>query len=312
MLRIQSISLLILIGLISVLGLSACTDDRTRPTKPVEPSYTETYVLMDRMVSDGQVVSATVDVRDVMSAATLNIYCFVKADDDLNDFENYGESIENLESFIADTIDARLGVLEYLEQVDSLTVDDSLELADLRVMKTTSRDSIFTLSMLRDSLDVILDDRYQLAVKLDDGDWVYPNAVALGPSTLRNNSDIWADTLMLDFLADTTYIWGQGIYRTATDGDGWKGKWIQLDLTEFWIADLDYTQVSRPVRSVFLGFQPGDSGADPYTRYELFPVRSWLNDMSLAGGHTLSVKLAKPGVSAEVSATLYAVHQIQG
>ncbi len=309
----KSISPLFLCCLALVLVFVGCTDERTTPTKPVDHSYTETYELIDRQASAGQEISVSIPVRDALSDGTLNIYCFIKADADLDLYEDLGVQASELTSFIADTIDARLGVLEYLEQIDSLTVNDSLELDSLRILKTSSRDSIFVYNQRRDSLDVLLDDRFKLTVKLNDGDWFYPNSVVLNNATLRNDTMLWSDTLEFDYLDDTTmYVWGQGAFLSETDTDGWKGKRVSLDLVEFWAADVDYLQVRRPVRSSFLVRQAGESPTDPYARYELLPVRGWVDDIVPGGTNTLHIKLGSPGTTAEISATLYAVHKTEG
>jgi len=48
----------VLLGsLMLLIALSACTDERTRPDVPIEPSYNETQFLLDKAISNGEDVT---------------------------------------------------------------------------------------------------------------------------------------------------------------------------------------------------------------------------------------------------------------
>ncbi|MFC2150613.1 hypothetical protein ACFLQV_03825 [Calditrichota bacterium] len=299
-----------------MLTLTACSDERTPPTVAPDPSYTETYVLMDRVNSNGSEVSASINVRDVIVSGEINIYCFIEDDADLASFYSKGDRISELDATIADTLDPRLGTLEFYETIDSLVTADSLELADLRRRKTRLQNTIVDLNRQRDSLDVILDNRFTVSVKLDDGAWRYPQASILDYRTKRNDAELWADSLdmRLDYLTalpDSQAFWGQGTYLSDADTLGWRGRKFALNLTEFWVADLSWVVDEKPVRDTYLVLQPGERAPDQYTKYELFPVRSWLNAITTSQ-HTLTVRLGNSGTQTQVSASLYAVHETEG
>ncbi len=72
------------------------------------------------------------------------------------------------------------------------------------------------------------------------------------------------------------------------------------------MSDPTWRNPDKPARDQFLK-QPA-AYPDRYTRYELLPVRDWLDRITPGTPHTLHIKFGAPGTVAEVTASLYLVY----
>ena len=285
---------MLLFGMALVIWVAACTDERTSPVAPEQPSYNETQLILDRVSSNGQEVTGSFELRDEVMDGNLILFCFIQPDADAEMIDQLAIDIELLEA-ANDSISAL--IFDRWSQ-GNLTPEDSI---DLENIKSDYNDQIGRNRIVLDSLDTWVDDRFKISIWLDDDATPkYPLAVFLDQNTTIN------DTTTLDYLGDSTIVWGQGNYLTETDDDGWRGKRIELDLEEFWVADPTWQHPVKPERDVFL--QEPASYPDRYTSYELLPVRDWLERMTPGVTHTLHVRVGSAGTVTEVSASLYLVY----
>jgi hypothetical protein len=275
----------LILPLLTLVVLNAgCTDEREMPAQPEQPGYTETITLFNRTGATGQDMSATFRLRDNAVSARLFVTGFLRADADLNQYEQYGSEVTTLRA-TNDLLDAQI---IRLELQDNLSVADSLLLDSLRTQKDANLDTVDVRTAAIDSLDTYLDDRFKMAVKMpEDTVWYYPNAVFI-------------DSAAAPYLGSGSAVWGQGFYLAPIDSaSGWRGKTLTLDLTRFWVADGGwdvggpYFHPTKPPR--------GSSYTNQY------PVDGWLGRMTF-GSHIIQFRFAAPGTTAQLTASLYVVY----
>ncbi len=281
-------TLLLTLCLSVMLSIISCSDERTEPTKPEEPSYTETQFLLDHSQSNGEEVSVNFTVRDEITAGKIVLFCFFQADPELDQMVALDLHIDQLDT----EIDSLSAVIFDLWLAGNLTPSDSLA---LELEKELRAAQIINVEGVQDSLDTWLDGRYTYSVRLDsDVEMHTPNAVYL-------------DSEALPYLANETIAWGQGNY-TALEGEGgWYGRRIELDLDEFWIADPTWINPVKPSRDDFLHVPA--AYPDRYTQYELLPIRNWLGRLTSGTTHTLHFSFGSPGTVTQVSASLYLIYR---
>ena len=279
---------LILPLLALVILVAGCTDEREMPAQPEQPGYTETKTLLDRVNAVGQDLNATFRLRDNAVSARLYLTGFLKADGDLNLFEQFSTEIVGLRAD-NDQLDAQIITLQLK---DTLSAADSLLLDSLIIQKHANLDTITVRTAAVDSLDTYLDDRFKLAVKMpEDSVWYYPGAVFI-------------DSNAASYLDTASVVWGQGFYLAPIDSSsGWRGRTMTLDLARFWVADGGwdiggpYHHPTKPARGT--------------TYTDMYPVTGWLDRMA-TGNHGLQVRFAAPGTTAELTVTLYVVYNTEG
>lgn len=288
----QAFSLFVCLALVFV--IAACTDERTRPTQPVQPTYIETKVLADRVVSNGDEITASFTLRDEITGGNLYLYSFLRPDNDMVTMDELTAEIDRYNALI-DSVSVVIfarWVAGTLTEVDSLAME---------ALKSEYSDEIHQRSVTLDSLDTWLDDRFKLSIWLDDDTVsIYPMAVMLDQATVVE------DGTPLAYLGDSTIVWGQGNFLAEPDTLGWHGRRTTLDLADFWIADRSWTHPEKPSREEFL-IEPARY-PDRYTRFELLPVRNWLERLTPSTTHTLHVRFGGAGTETEVSAILYVVY----
>ncbi len=282
----------VLLGSLTLLvALSACTDERTKPDVPIEPSYNETQFLLDNVASNGDEISVEFDLRDNLADGRLYVYTFIRADAEMDRLGELSDDIGTLTSEI-DQISA--DIFERWAAGD-LSPEDSMALINEREEK---RAEIANIRQVQDSLDTWLDDKYKLSIRLDDDEsQYYPNGVRL-------------DSNAVDYLEDETIVWGQGNYLGMENSDGWHARKVEIDLNEFWVADPSWEHPSKPLREEFLIEPPGYP--DRYTAYELMPIRTWLGLFTPGSSHTLHLKLGSAGTETRISASLFLVYNNAG
>lgn len=294
MIKLKKVSPLLLAGLALLICVTACTDDRTPPVANVQPSYVETKLLMDRVVSNGEEITADFTVRDELEDGTLTLFCFMQADPAIHMFDQIDVDNDSIKA-VADSINALIFEL-WLQ--DNLTVEDSLILDST---KNANLDLIAQNQLVQDSLDTWIDDRFKVSLWLDDDLLpMYPMAVRL------DSSSVAEDGSALSYLGASSIVWGQGIYLTETDELNYRAKRIDLDLNEFWVADPTWINPTKPSRDEFLNEPASYPGR--YTRFELQPVRDWLETLTPGTTHQLHVVFGAPGTVTEVTASLYLVY----
>lgn len=294
--KLNKYSVLAVLGFILVVLFSACEDEITTPTESVQPTYVETQVLHDRTPSNGVEIEAQFTLRDEVASGKIILFCFFRPDADFLRIGQLDDEIEGLK----DANDSLSGVIFDRWAAGTLSEADSLALVQ---MKVDNFDGISQREIERDVLDTWLDDRFKVAIRLnDDVNKKYPLAIQLNSSSINSSTG----TETLEFLADSTIIWGQGIHLAEGAVEGWYGKRIEINLDEFWIADLDWVHPQKPARDDFL---TSPSYPDRYTAYELQPVRNWLELLTPGTTHTLKITLGSSGVETQVSASLYLVYK---
>ncbi len=227
----------------------SCSDPRTAPATSPEPAHTESITLWQDAVSNGQVIDASFSVRQelaeidqpgVDTPARLTIAAYIQPDNDINWYEKivndsipawndpfirYLVGIEGQQGIV----DSVAGVRALCDTVPESCPDDTSGLipAETAAMGIISlyQDSLETgqadttrLGQARDSLGVVLDNRYTLALWMD--------------------SD--TSTAFPDGLIDAEgRIGGQQFYLAATNGaTSMKGRSFHIDLAQFEAADL--------------------------------------------------------------------------
>ena len=288
--------------------LGGCADPRSKPLAPGSPAYTETIVLWDQALSDSTKISKpfTVDrplapIRQlgVDHPARLTLVAYISPDDDILRFETVtGDSLPKLsDSLIAYQVmifalEFSLDSALYIDSLcdagllppDSCSPEDSLarwlfiEQAQADLVFWTGKWTAATsdttrLGLERDSLGHLLDDRYRLAVWMDDDTTTrYPQAA-------------------FDSLG---FLGGQAIYAAAT-GDtttplpGMKGCGFALNLDRFSAAD-----PVNPERSLEVNW------TQCFTGLEELPCMR-------VGPHTLHALVTGPG--SRVTGTLVLVYE---
>jgi hypothetical protein len=288
----------ILIAITSSLTLLSCGDQRTEPPTAPDPGYTQTIVLAQDAVSNGQDVTMNFSVDSQLAPilqpgvdqpARLFLTAYVRPDADIEWRELIiSDSIPAWEDPVIHfqieieagqtTIGGLTALIDSCEANpecpgDSLTVLQTA-LADAEAALTVFQDSLAfayadttRLGLARDSLGVVLDDRYRLALQFDyDPIVAYPNAV---------------------FVDEELSLAGQNIYLATTDSTNVKGKTFTLNLAQLNAADAN--NIGRPIE---LNWTTCFSGVD---RPCLAP-----------GTHTFTVSLT--GVETWVSAVLVLVY----
>jgi len=277
--------------------IGGCADPRTEPAPTRSPGYTETIVLFEGVVSAGQQISVAFSVDQDLAPivhpgqdtpARLRIAGFIRSDDpqivrrELIVGDLLPELSDSIVGFLVtaadlelqlDVIDSCLAHPETCdttgkaaaraEALDSLQVVDSL--------RQVAIDDTTTLGIERDSLALVLDDRYALAIWLDeDTTTYYPEGEYV----------------------DATTVGGQGIYLAST-GDstatypGMKGRGFDLPLDRFQAADLN---------------SPGETREVNWTTCFPGSTRPCLS----TGSHTFLARLT--GTESRITATLVLVY----
>lgn len=245
------LSTILLLLACAALIVASCADPRTPPPSAPVESNTETITLWHDAQSNGNVLTASFDLDRAIAnyvtpdgfvqPARLSISAFIRPDNDIAWFEaivNDTFSIwEDILIRYAIGFEEQKGVLEDIAALralcDSLPetcpddtsgwipaehVADSLKAIyqdsiDVAVADTTA------LGGRRDSLGLVLDDRFTLTIWLDDDPSAgYPLATRLEDGRIA----------------------GQGIYLAETNfTSGLKGRGFDLNLADFYVADLN-------------------------------------------------------------------------
>lgn len=236
--------------------ISSCADPRSAPATAPDPAHTETITLWNSEPSNGDTVTAHFVVSAPLAAinqpgvdqpARLTIAAYVRPDSDNAWYETivndtFPEWEDILIRYLV-AIEAQQGILDSVTAVralcDSLPAecpDDTSGLIGAEngalEIQGIYQDSVgaavadtTALGERRDSLGLVLDDRYTLAMWFDnDTSKVYPLARILEDGRIAS----------------------QGIYLAETNSTtGLKGRGFQLDLASFEAADLD--NPNRPI-----------------------------------------------------------------
>ncbi len=248
----------------------SCSDPRTAPAVAPDAAHTESITLWENAPSNGQILEANFEVRDALIPmnelgsdvpARLGIAVYIQPDSDIDwyekivrdsipgwteEFVRYLVAIE-VQDGILDTIN---GIRALCDSLPELCPDDTSQLMsreqaalELRATYQDSVDAAVTdttrLGDNRDSLASVVDNRYTLALWMDDDTTTaYPNA-----------------------LADSSgRLYGQSFYLSPTNEEtGMKGRGFQLDLDLFDGANFD--RPGRPLEFNWTKCDPGS--ADP-------------------------------------------------
>jgi len=249
-------SLLLVLLALGALAFVACDDPRTPPAASPEPAHTETTTLWQRAVSNNQTISAEftvqqplaeIDQPGVDTPARLTIAAYIEPDADVawyeaivrdsipawqDDFIRYLVSIERFQGII----DSVAGVRALCDTVPESCPDDTSglipaeqaaqeQLAPYTDSLAVGMADTTRLGVNRDSLGVVLDNRFTLAMWLDsDTTTAYPEALIDAEGRLG----------------------GQQFYLAATDEEtNSKGRSFSLDMAQFEAADLRHP--GRPI-----------------------------------------------------------------
>ncbi len=280
--------------LMAALVFTACEDERELPVAPPADIYAETIVLVEDATANGQDLRGTFTLLDEVMDGFITVACFLQPDGALDYYEEVGGELDVLRTEIED-IDIEIINLELLE---ILTHEDSLRLDSLQTAKAEKEVAVGINEALRDSLDSWLDDRFKLSVWMDsDTVEYYPGAIFLDSTSLG------ADGNPMTYLGDQAVVWGQGFYQAPFDStSGWRGRTVQLDIGEFWVADGGwdlaegaYHHPAKPER------------AARYTNQ--YPIRDFLERMAPGGTHTIHFRFGAAGLTTKVTASLYVVYR---
>jgi hypothetical protein len=230
-----------------------CADPRTRPLAPPSPGYTQTIVLWDRVVSGGTRLSAPFTVEQPLAPirqlgvdhpARLSLAAYISPDADILWREAVvGDSLPHLTDSLVSyqvqifALQFSLDSALYVDSLcrlhpDSCQPEDTLGLGAF--IEQTRTDLTYWTNLWiqgtadstrlgheRDSLAHLLDDRYRIAIWMDnDTTTRYPQAT----------------------FDSSGFLGGQAIYAAAT-GDsttpmpGMKGRGFSLNLDAFAAAD---------------------------------------------------------------------------
>ena len=243
---------------LQILGivLWSCADPRNEPSTAPDPGYTQTIVLAEHAVSNGQPVPMSFEVQSQLAPiilpgqdqpARLFVTAYIGPDSDIDWYELIVlDSIpawdDQIVLYQIAIVAAQSDIEDYTVLADSCEVNpdcsaDSLAelnalIAAAEEVVAANQDSvamadaeIARLGVDRDSLAVLLDDRYQLSIQFDNNAFVaYPNAV-------------FADTNMT--------LAGQNIYLAATDTNGITAKTFTLDMAA--ISAADTINIGHPI-----------------------------------------------------------------
>lgn len=236
--------------------ISSCADPRSAPATAPDSAHSETITLWNNEPSNGDTVAAQFVVSAPLAAihqpgvdqpARLTIAAYVRPDNDNAWYEaivndTFPEWESTFIRFLV-AIEAQQGILDSVTAVralcDSLPAECPTDTSgligaesDALGIQSLYQDSLAVavadttaLGDRRDSLGLVLDDRYTLAMWFDnDTSTVYPLGRILADGRLA----------------------AQGIYLAETNSStGLKGRGFQLDLASFEAADLD--NPGRPI-----------------------------------------------------------------
>ncbi|MCB9367851.1 MAG: hypothetical protein H6507_01880 [Calditrichaeota bacterium] len=241
---------------VSVVGVLSCSDPRTAPTSTPNPTHTESITLWEDAVSNGQIISADFEVLSELAQighygidtpARLTVAAFIEPDADIAWYESVVN--DSLPAWDEEFIRYLVAIEEQQGTIDSVnairTICDSIpnecpsdtsglipaEDAALAI-QAVYQDSVDVaavdttrLGQVRDSLGLIVDDRFTLALWMDD------DTTTAYPEALKDSLG---------------RLGGQEIYLAMTDGrTGMKGRSFQIDLSQFEGADLN--KPTRPI-----------------------------------------------------------------
>jgi hypothetical protein len=262
-LALRNLAAIALILCVSAFFLASCADTRTPPAPEPDPGYTETIVMWENVVSGGNQIAATFEVDQQLAPinnvnvdhpARMTLVAYIRPDNDILRFEVLANdsvpAVARTETGYQGTIDAFVTSLDSLFRIDTAftnncapciecpctvnCVYDTCGFAQLRgVLRgdSTTIAGLLTLTRAyksrlefeRDSLGILVDNRYKLSVWLDDA-----STPAIYPS---------------GFYMDSVTVNGQEIYRAQTDTTrgipttGMKGRGFDFDLDGFYAAD---------------------------------------------------------------------------
>lgn len=229
MLKHRSV-LALLAGVVLILGLSACEDDRTPPAAPEDDSYNQTFVLVNEAPAAGQEINSSFLLASDITDGRLFLWGFLQPDAELTRFENYRDEIDSISGLNEDLeIELINGDLSYVglgtkiteigaeitrlqgiagrtpEQQDSLDafIEDRISLIVERDNLMVQLDAwkvevarnyaeINRRYALRDLLDIELDDMYKVSIRLDNETAEYY------PKSIFFNEDVILDTAYFD------------------------------------------------------------------------------------------------------------------
>ncbi|MCL4306068.1 hypothetical protein KJZ99_09150 [bacterium] len=252
--------------ILAVSSITACDDPRTPPVTAPNPAHTETILLWQNTASNGEIISAEFEVAAPLASinlpgvdrpARLTIAAYVLPDDDVEWYESIvsdsfpAYSTEIVRYLVG--IETQQGVIDSVAGIralcDSLPEECPSDTSGLlsaesqaRSIQETFQDSLdiaiadtTELGDRRDSLGLVLDDRFTLALWMDgDTTTAYPDGLLLPDGRLS----------------------GQGIYLAETNSQsGFKGRGFQLDLAQFEAADLN--NPGRPIEINWTTCFPG-------------------------------------------------------
>ena len=216
---------LLLMCLMALL-VAGCADPRTPPTASSESAYTRTIILWEDAVSGEQALSATFRVDSVvLESSILTLWGFIHPD----------SSIDSMEALVNIWLPAKANkITGYLVVMDGLGADSTWSHEDSLVGIAT-RDSLnqaiaetTAMGDLRDSLIVVVDNRFVLSVWLDETAYdslaKYPEAVYLDDTTL-SGQHFYASP------SDTDSVSVPGTYIMT------KGRSFQLRMRQWNAAD---------------------------------------------------------------------------
>jgi hypothetical protein len=270
--RLEAFAILSLLILSIVLW--SCADPRSEPSTAPDPGYTQTIVLAENRSSNGQPITMNFEVENQLASivrpgldqpARLFVTASIRPDTDIEWREAIiADSIpligSPLVSYLVEIVAAQSDIEDLTVLADSCAANptecppDSLAALQAAIAEADStlsaNQDLFNqgvadttrLGLARDSLGIVLDDRYRLSIQFDGYPLVaYPNAV---------------------FTDSNLALAGQDIYLAATDTNGVKGKTFTLDMAQIDAADLNNiglpielnwttcTSVDRPCLSV--------------------------------------------------------------
>lgn len=185
LIRFGSAALRAAVGLIAASTIVDCTDERTPPAAPDQPGYTQTVVLFQDDTHAGTLLSGTVTPRDSVVSARLYLSCTLQPDDSLRWFERLADELDSLA-----TVKDSLTIM-----MVNLSGNPSRTPAEDSLLAQVMRDFAFTQVEIdrrhaaRDVLDVFLDDRFHVGVRLDaDTVDLYPQAVFVNRGVTLNDA----------------------------------------------------------------------------------------------------------------------------
>lgn len=274
-------------GIVIMVLMWGCEDDRKAPTVPGVPTYSQTLTIINERPSNGDTLMVSFQLRDSVTSAYLYITGTLLPEAGLSLMDSLKEKVRVLDSIIV-RLSARILDLELIP--DTLrTPEQNRELDSLRGVRGAKEAEKAGHNARIDSLDTRLDDRFKVGIGLDnDGVFLHPRAIFLDssavPSHLRSGERV---------------VWGQGFFLPDPDASGWRGKTMRLNLARFWVADETYHPPAKPSR-------PSDPDALP----ELYP-QEWISRLN-PGPHSLKIFFGSPGTQTRLTVSLYLVYRTTG